>query len=413
MKEGKNIRILYAAGPGNVVEAFSCWLKGGDDPHEVARTYSGQFFNVCKKENITGLIISSNSKKAKLSADNITAKHRPIPLVGASGWLYHLGQVIYAFYLLSQGLWFRADAIVIQMGTHWFMLTLFKLFGIKVVPSLHCVLWLKDQKMGFTQKLLNKLNKFTFSKSVFAILSISNDVTRQVKFLTKNHNGPIITFNPFYDINNKIPQKEKPKAAIKTVTFIGRVEESKGIYTILNAFNKLAKETDLMLNFCGNGTELENLKRIVLEGKYSDRIHIHGHCYRDELHKIISETDVFIVPTTKDFIEGFNKVVVEGILSATPVITTAVCPAVEYVKDAVLLFEPGNSDDLANKIQRLITDVQLYQSMHKAALRYTGYFYNYDNSWESAFSLVVKHLKEDTIPTARYTPVENPLLPDA
>ena len=39
----KPLRILYAAGPGNVLGTYRHWRGGEDDPSQVAMTYSGQF----------------------------------------------------------------------------------------------------------------------------------------------------------------------------------------------------------------------------------------------------------------------------------------------------------------------------------------------------------------------------------
>lgn len=38
------IKILYAAGPGDIVQTYKYWLNGVDDPSQVALTYSKQFY---------------------------------------------------------------------------------------------------------------------------------------------------------------------------------------------------------------------------------------------------------------------------------------------------------------------------------------------------------------------------------
>ena len=54
------------------------------------------------------------------------------------------------------------------------------------------------------------------------------------------------------------------------------------------------------------------------------------------MRAMYDDAHVVIVPTTSDFIEGFNKVVAEAVLAGKPVITSSVCPALEYVRDAVI-----------------------------------------------------------------------------
>ena len=40
------LRIVYAAGPGDVVGTYRHWKEGRDDPSQVAITYSGQFYDL-------------------------------------------------------------------------------------------------------------------------------------------------------------------------------------------------------------------------------------------------------------------------------------------------------------------------------------------------------------------------------
>ena len=43
------LRILYAAGPGDVIGTYRHWKEGRDDPSQIAITYSGQFYSLCKE----------------------------------------------------------------------------------------------------------------------------------------------------------------------------------------------------------------------------------------------------------------------------------------------------------------------------------------------------------------------------
>ena len=51
-----------------------------------------------------------------------------------------------------------------------------------------------------------------------------------------------------------------------------------------------------------------------------------------------------IVPTTSRFEEGFNMVCAEAILAGRPVITSAVCPALAYIREAAIEVQPDNID---------------------------------------------------------------------
>ena len=59
----KPLRILYAAGPGDVIGTYNHWINRQDDPSQVSVTYSGQFYEVCCALDAEGYVISSYGKK--------------------------------------------------------------------------------------------------------------------------------------------------------------------------------------------------------------------------------------------------------------------------------------------------------------------------------------------------------------
>src|SRR5436305_14053187 len=73
------LRILYVAGPGDVAGTYAHWKAGRDDPSEVAVTYSGQFFDVCRELGAPGYVIASSAKPADVRDGQFRIVHRPIP----------------------------------------------------------------------------------------------------------------------------------------------------------------------------------------------------------------------------------------------------------------------------------------------------------------------------------------------
>src|SRR5438445_12453728 len=96
----RSLRILYAAGPGNVVGTYRHWKEGRDDPSQVSVTYSGQFYDLCRDLGAEGYVIASCPTAGRLRDGRFHLEHRPIPWEDGPGALYHLGQVWYAFRLM-------------------------------------------------------------------------------------------------------------------------------------------------------------------------------------------------------------------------------------------------------------------------------------------------------------------------
>ena len=115
-----SLRILYAAGPGDVIGTYEYWRDGRDDPAQVAMTYSGQFYDLCRELDAQALVISTCSRRASIRDGRFTIQHRPIPLRTRSGVLYHIGQLLHELRLVGAALRFRADVVVVGGYGHWF-----------------------------------------------------------------------------------------------------------------------------------------------------------------------------------------------------------------------------------------------------------------------------------------------------
>ena len=77
----KSLRILYAAGPGDVIGTYRHWKQGLDDPSEVAVTYSSQLFDVCRELGAEAWVISYHPRRQKLRDGPFVVEHRPLPFV--------------------------------------------------------------------------------------------------------------------------------------------------------------------------------------------------------------------------------------------------------------------------------------------------------------------------------------------
>jgi glycogen synthase len=113
----------------------------------------------------------------------------------------------------------------------------------------------------------------------------------------------------------------------------------------------------------------------------SDVISCHGFCGRDRMLEFLSASSIVIVPTRTEFTEGFNMVCAEAILSGRPLITSDVCPALYYVRDATVEVTPNSIEDYANAVLRLVRDKRTYEQKVAACKLLQEQFYDPANSW--------------------------------
>lgn len=194
-----SLRIVYAAGPGDVIGTFRHWIEGRDDPSQVSVTYSGQFYDICRELRAESYTIASCRSPGSLREGRFTLVHRPIPFERGPSLPYHLSQIWSGFRLLVSALRFRAHAVVVSSGTaHWFSLAPLPLFGIKVIPTLANVLWPKKKPLGRGARIVLWLDGCFFRRVPYIILSASRDITLQVEELTVTGHTPVLEFLPTY-----------------------------------------------------------------------------------------------------------------------------------------------------------------------------------------------------------------------
>src|SRR5208283_877693 len=120
-----HLRIVYTAGPGDIIGTFQHWVQGREDPSQVSVTYSGQFYDVCREFQAESHSIASSRNPGAVREGLFRVVHRPIFFERGPAPLYHFGQVLSGFRLLLTALRFRAHVAVICSGSaHWFSLTL-------------------------------------------------------------------------------------------------------------------------------------------------------------------------------------------------------------------------------------------------------------------------------------------------
>lgn len=387
------LRVLYAAGPGDVIGTYSYWAEGQDDPSQVALTYSGQFYQVCHELEAKAYVISSCSERKSLQDKRFKIKHRPIPLQSASGLLYHLGQIWYGLRLIASAIRFRANVAVVASGTtHWFVLSLLSLLGVQVIPSLHCVLWRKYIPQRKVEKLLLKLNRNLFDKHCTGILTASEDISEQLAQLTANQHLPIRRFLPTYSRTEfaGVGKPDENRSPFR-VLFVGRIESDKGVFDVLEIAKRFASQgrQDITFDLCGKGSMLESLRLAAKEAGIDSSFVCHGHCNKPQMREMFKQAHVVIVPTRKDFIEGFNQVVVESVLCGRPVVTSAVCPALAYVRNAAVEVAPNDIKAYGDALLKLCDDRQFYEQKRRGCIGAQEQFYDPSRSWKAALKSIL------------------------
>ncbi len=401
----KTLRLLYAAGPGDVIGTYKHWVESQDDPSQVSITYSAQFYEVCRALDARAYVISSHAERKLLHDGLFTLEHRPNRLRSASGILYHLGQVWYGLELIASAIRFRANVAVVADGTtYWFILSLLSWLGVQVIPSLHCVLWRKYLPQRKAEKLILKLSRNFFAKDCTAILTASVDVSEQVAELAGGQSRPILPYLPTYR-RSEFTGVGKPNESRSPfrVLFAGRIEPEKGVFDLLEVAKRMKTlgTEDITFDLCGKGSALEELRLKAKQEGVDSFFVCHGHCNKPQMREMFNRSHTVIVPTRTDFVEGFNQVVVESVLSGRPVITSAVCPALSYVRPAIVEVPVDDVTAYADALLKLRDDCEFYQQKQQACIPLQEQFYDTSRGWGARLKSVLLAIQESKEPAAQ------------
>jgi glycogen(starch) synthase len=395
----KPLRILYAIGPEDVIEAYNFWIKGEDTPSQVSMPFSSQFYEVCKTLDAKGYVIAEATQPAIVRDERFIIEGRPVPLANARGVFYHGRQLLRGLQLLRVAISFQADVIIADSGTtYWFVLSLFSWLGIKVIPSLHCTLWRKYSGQTLGEKITLKLSRNLFKSGCHTIHAVSHDIAEQIAELTGGIHQPVYEFLPTYQRSDFASIAPPPKETSPfRVLFAGRVEYNKGVFDLLEiaAYFASGGIKDIIFDICGAGSALEALRQQAKQANLDEFFICHGYCNKPQMREMFGKSHAVIVPTRTDFIEGFNRVVSESILSGRPVITSAVCPALSYVLEAVIEVPPNDVTAYANAVLELYNNPHIYEQKRLATIKLQDQFYDINNSWGAMLKASLSTISHD------------------
>ena len=148
----------------------------------------------------------------------------------------------------------------------------------------------------------------------------------------------------------------------KKILFVGRLQDVKGVKYIIEAMNIITKFYDVNLLIVGDGNDRERLEALVEKLKLNDVVSFRGKAPRSEIPKYMEESDIFILPSKS---EGFPLVLLEAMASGLTIVASNVGGIPDIIKDGVngLLTEPMNSNDIADKVLRILSDDRLREEI--------------------------------------------------
>ncbi|WP_409022122.1 glycosyltransferase family 4 protein [Dellaglioa sp. P0083] len=187
------------------------------------------------------------------------------------------------------------------------------------------------------------------------------DFDRASKWMHPKNNvyvpGIGVDIHKYSDIQDRIEFSENEII----ITSVGQLSKRKNHEVVLEAISKI-KNKNIHYLIVGEGELREYLENKSIELGIDAQVDFLG--YRSDIDIILNSTDIYVFPSLQ---EGLPVALMEAMAASLPVIASNIRGNIDLITSDIngLLFDPKKSDELANQMEKLITNEKLIEYFKK------------------------------------------------
>lgn len=286
-----------------------------------------------------------------------------------------LNAIVYAFLASVRVLFGGYDIIHYHAEGPCAMLWIPKLFGKRVVATIHGLDWQRSKWGNFASRIL-KFGEMLASKYADEVIVLSDNMQEYFK---KTYGRDTVY------ISNGIVKPEQVNAQKITkkwnlfkdeyILFLARIVPEKGAHYLIEAYKQI--KTDKKLVIAG-GSSHSREYYAQLKGMAGDNVNI---IFTDfvggrELEELFSNAYIFVLPSD---IEGMAIGLLEAMSYGNCCLVSNIPENTEVVEDKAVSFERSNVQDLKNQLEELINNPEKVMAYKREAADFICNKYNWDN----------------------------------
>ena len=183
----------------------------------------------------------------------------------------------------------------------------------------------------------------------------------------KGYSGPVRII-PQFGFDTDIYRRAQPRPprvvdAPFTLGFVGRLVETKGLPTMVEALTMLPGYCRVV--FTGNGPMKSSLEEQAARLGVAERVTFKSGVPTYEVPNVLQEFDVLVLPslTRPNWKEQFGRVLCEAMACETPVIGSDSGEIPYVIDNAGLVFHEGNAQELSACVRQLLDNPNLYAEL--------------------------------------------------
>ncbi|HSI67821.1 MAG TPA: glycosyltransferase [Planococcus sp. (in: firmicutes)] len=285
-------------------------------------------------------------------------------------------------------------------------------FDLPFIHTSHSLGWAKEKATGIRDERRMKAEK-SILITADQILATTNNEKQLIQQFVVSHSPinviPIGVDETFTTRGNRTHLRKKLGHSTPLFVFAGRLEVTKGIFTLLKAFQLLAKKnadgySPRLVVAGGEPNSIDPVTKLprdrklrnALEG-IEDKVDFLGPQSQEQLALLFNSATATIVPS---FYESFGMVAAEAQACGSPVIASDVGGLKNVVQDGItgLLVETKNEIDLAIAMEVLSTNSLLTDRLSRQAKKVADRDFNWNSISNRINSLYEVMINEQSNP---------------
>lgn len=289
----------------------------------------------------------------------------------------------------------KADVVHIHAEGPAFMSWLPKLFGKRVVVTIHGLDWQREKwKRGFASKYIHA-GEWMAVHCADEIIVLSRNIQEYFK---NTYNRETIW------IPNGVSRPEIQPAVKITeryglerddyILFLGRLVPEKGVHYLIEAFREVKTDKKLVIAGGTSGTD-GYIRRLKELAKEDDRIVFTGFVQGQTLEELYSNAYVYILPSD---VEGMPLSLLEAMSYGNCCLVSSIPECTEVVEDQAVVFEKSSVSALRDAVQKLCDEPETVAGYKAAARVFICDKYNWDEATKKTLELYDESLIDQQVP---------------
>ena len=286
-----------------------------------------------------------------------------------------LNAIVYSFFSAVRALFGRYDVIHFHAEGPCIMLLIPKLFGIRIVATIHGLDWQRSKWGNFASRML-KLGEKIAARYADEVIVLSRNMQ---EYFSENYGRQT------HYIPNGITRPQIRKAELIReryglekdgyILFLARIVPEKGLHYLIEAFYRL--KTDKKLVIAGGSSHSHAYMEQIREMAAKDeRIlmtdFVHGQC----LEELYSNAYLFVLPSD---VEGMALTLLEAMSFGDCCLVSDIKENTEVVEEHAVTFRKGDVEDLKQKLSGLLDAPEQVEAIRRESQDFICSKYNWDD----------------------------------